>query len=771
MLSEKINLLSSKFFSLDKYWRQYSIITLLVIIIAFLFPSGNTLQYSYQLNDITQEPIIAPVTFAIQKSQEQLKIEKDLELKSVPFIFHRRDDVVNLQINRISNFFKIVNDIHIASKRLEESTRLVYERRYHKQYEKARSVFVADSAELDNQLNKLKSEYPFVENNSAWGKYLQPENNDSKKGNLNLDKDNIIRICRNRWSEGIYDISINNILSEEITINQGDVPELVSYDRFNDLEMAWTLARKELLSTYSSQSSFKDLGYDLIVRFMKPNIKYDLQATEKVQNQRLKMIPKSRGVILKDEMIVDANTRITNDVLQKLNSLSFVISKKQISSQIWTVFLGYMGRIILLSVIFTLFYTFLIVYRPDTFHDWKMVLLISIIFLLQIILAYIFVIRLNWSELLIPVTVGAMALAILFDVRIGLIATTSMVVLMTLMMGQNIDFVIISLFTSTIAVYNIRDIRKRSQLFITMFSLMGASVIVVLGLGLFKEHGWLAMLGDIQLLLLNSLFAPLLTYGFIHLFEIGFGVTTDLSLIELLDYNHPLLKKAQQETNGTFNHSIVVGNLAESCAAAIGAHALLCRVGAFYHDIGKMVKSDYFIENQYLGENPHDSLTATMSAKIIRSHVNDGLALAKEYGLPKIVSDFIPMHHGTTRVEYFYRMALKQESNKNNVDENQFRYPGPKPNTKETGILMICEAVEAAVRSIKNPDIIKIEAMINKIIKDRIDDGQLDECPLTLAELKKIVGTVDGNSGMLSVLRGIYHIRIEYPDKQIEKTV
>ena len=771
MLSEKINLLSSKFFSLDKYWRQYSIITLLVIIIAFLFPSGNTLQYSYQLNDITQEPIIAPVTFAIQKSQEQLKIEKDLELKSVPFIFHRRDDVVNLQINRISNFFKIVNDIHIASKRLEESTRLVYERRYHKQYEKARSVFVADSAELDNQLNKLKSEYPFVENNSAWGKYLQPENNDSKKGNLNLDKDNIIRICRNRWSEGIYDISINNILSEEITINQGDVPELVSYDRFNDLEMAWTLARKELLSTYSSQSSFKDLGYDLIVRFMKPNIKYDLQATEKVQNQRLKMIPKSRGVILKDEMIVDANTRITNDVLQKLNSLSFVISKKQISSQIGTVFLGYMGRIILLSVIFTLFYTFLIVYRPDTFHDWKMVLLISIIFFLQIILAYIFVIRLNWSELLIPVTVGAMALAILFDVRIGLIATTSMVVLMTLMMGQNIDFVIISLFTSTIAVYNIRDIRKRSQLFITMFSLMGASVIVVLGLGLFKEHGWLAMLGDIQLLLLNSLFAPLLTYGFIHLFEIGFGVTTDLSLIELLDYNHPLLKKAQQETNGTFNHSIVVGNLAESCAAAIGAHALLCRVGAFYHDIGKMVKSDYFIENQYLGENPHDSLTATMSAKIIRSHVNDGLALAKEYGLPKIVSDFIPMHHGTTRVEYFYRMALKQESNKNNVDENQFRYPGPKPNTKETGILMICEAVEAAVRSIKNPDIIKIEAMINKIIKDRIDDGQLDECPLTLAELKKIVGTVDGNSGMLSVLRGIYHIRIEYPDKQIEKTV
>ena len=765
MISEKVNLVSSKFFNIDRYFRQYGIIFLLVLIIAFLFPSGKMLQYSYQLNDITQEPIIAPITFAIQKSEEQLKIEKNLELKSVPFIFDRRDDVVNLQIDKVNNFFTIVKDIRIASRRLRESTRLVYERRYHKQYEKARSVFVADSAELVNQLNKLEFEYPFIKDNDLWKDYLQPEKDLNNTDDLNFDKNNIIRICRNRWSEGIYDIPIKIILSEEITINQGDFPELVPFDRFNNLETAWTLARKELLNSYPTQSNFKDLGYDLIVRFMKPNIKYDLESTEKMQEQRLKMIPKSRGVILKDEMIVDANTRITKDILQKLNSLSFIISKQKISSGVGTVFLGYLGRFILLSIIFTLFYTFLIVYRPDTFHDWKMVLLISIIFLLQIVLAYIFVIRLDWSELLIPVTVGAMALAILFDVRIGLIATTSMVVLMTLMTGQNIDFIIISLFTSTIAVYNIRDIRKRSQLFITMFSLMGASVLVVLGLGFFKEHTWISMLGDIQLLLINSLVAPLLTYGFIHLFEIAFGVTTDLSLIELLDYNHPLLKKAQQETNGTFNHSIVVGNLAESCAAAIGAHSLLCRVGAYYHDIGKMVKSDYFIENQYLGENPHDALTATMSAKIIRNHVNDGLALAKEYDLPKIVSDFIPMHHGTTRVEYFYQMALKQASDKNKVDDNQFRYPGPKPNTKETGILMICEAVEAAVRSIKNPDIIKIEAMINKIIKERIDDGQLDECPLTLAELKKIVGKVDGNSGMLSVLRGIYHIRIEYPDK------
>tara|TARA_Y100001934_G_C12240403_1_gene720007 strand:- start:17 stop:1060 length:1044 start_codon:yes stop_codon:yes gene_type:complete len=344
-------------------------------------------------------------------------------------------------------------------------------------------------------------------------------------------------------------------------------------------------------------------------------------------------------------------------------------------------------------------------------------------------------------------------------------STVAVSILVGLMMGQNIDFVITSLFISTVGVYNIRELRKRSQLFITMFALIGSSIIVIIALGLFKEQTWSNMFVDIQLLSLNSFLAPILTYGLIGLSEMVFEITTDLTLIELLDYDRPLLKRAQRETNGTFNHSIVVGNLAEACATAIGAHSLLCRVGAYYHDIGKMVKPDYFIENQYIADNKHDVLKPTMSAKIIRNHVNDGLQLAKEYGLPKIVSDFIPMHHGTTRVEYFYRQALAEvDGDKSKVDESQFRYPGPKPDTKETGILMICEAIEAAVRSIKDPDIMKIEAMIDKIIKQRIDDGQLSECPLTLDELNKIKGTVDGNTGMLHVLRGIYHIRIEYPD-------
>lgn len=754
-----------KYLRINEYWAQYLIILSLIVIGAFLFPEGKALKYSYQINDITREPIIAPFTFSIQKSKEKLNSDIDAQKKRIPYVFYRDDVKVNSQIEKLEEFFLFTKKIIKSNWDMEESKTLVYERRYHKQYEKARTEFVSDSSNLDMYLSDFFEKYSFAKANKTWEKYLRIEKDEKFFKTLDQNKQRILQICRNRWTEGIYDIPITEIESDKIEVNQGNVPDLSYPKNFNDLDEAWIKARKELLTVFSKEDSFRDLGYDLIIEFMEPNLLFNKEITEKKQTTGINKIPLSQGVILENELIVDANIRITNDVLQKLNSLSIAITKET-SDSIWLKYISsFLGRLILLSVNFSLFFSFLIVYRVDLFKDWKMILLISIIFFLQLGLAHIFVIRLEWSEYLIPVTVGAMTLTILFDVQIGFMAITSIAILIGLMMGQNIDFIIVSLFTSTIAVYNSRELRKRSQLFFTMFSLIASAIIVVIGLGLFKENSWSIMINDIQFLVIISVLAPLLTYGLIGIFELFFEVTTDLTLIELLDYDHPLLKRAQQETNGTFNHSIVVGNLAEACANAIGAHSLLCRVGAYYHDIGKMAKSEYFIENQYGGPNRHDKITHTMSAKIIRSHVNEGLRLAKIYGLPRLVSDFIPMHHGTTRVEYFYRMALKQaDENGGKVDESFFRYPGPKPNTKETGILMICEAIEAAVRSIKEPDILKIETMINKIIKSRIEDGQLSECPLTLDELEKIKGKVDGNTGMLPVLRGIYHIRVEYPD-------
>jgi len=754
-----------QYFLFDKYWPQYLIISGLIILISFLFPQGKSLQYVYQLNDIAREPIIAPFTFSILKSDDKLKKDLDERRKSVPSVFTRDDRVAKSQSTALNDFFSKVDELRQAEWRLEQSKRLVYERRYHKQYEKARSEFVSDSTNLD-LISKIFSEsYPFTLQKDNWSNYLYIDYDLGKKSTLKRENESVLQICRNRWTEGIYNIGIKDIRSDLVAVNQGDVADLTEPESFNDLELAWIKSKKELLSVFNDDNLFRDIGYDLIVEFMKPNLIFDRETTERRQKESLDIVPRSQGVVLENELIVDANMRITDDILLKLNSLSSAITKQDYGRGVFKDIQSVLGTIILLSVVISLFFVFIIIYRKTIFQDWKMVLLISIVFLLQIISAHIVLIQLEVSEFLIPVTMGAMTLTILFDARIGFMATTSMAILMGLMMGQNIDLVIISLFTSTVAIYNIRELRKRSQLFITMFALIGASVLVVIGLGLFKENNWGIMMRDIQFLALNSILAPILTYGLISLFEMIFEVTTDLTLIELLDYDHPLLKEAQRETNGTFNHSIVVGNLAEACAKAIGAHSLLCRVGAYYHDIGKMDKSEYFIENQYGGKNRHDDITHTMSARIIRAHVVEGLKLAQQHGLPKVVSDFIPMHHGTTRVEYFYRLALKEAEEKGQkVDESAFRYPGPKPNTKETGILMICEAVEAAVRSIKEPDIFKIEAMIDNIINQRVGDGQLNECPLTLDELNKIKGTVDGTSGMLPVLRGIYHIRVEYPD-------
>ena len=751
--------------SLSEFWIQYLIIFGLILFISLLFPSGQSLKYTYQLNDITREPIIAPFTFSILKTDKKYQQDLNERKKSIPFVFNRDEKIIESRMSALDQFFTDFNELRYAKWRFDESKQLVYEYKYKPSGEKARSDYVADSTNLSILTEKFKKIYPFtVLKDSSWNKYLSTNKNPRNLKDWRSHKEIVKQICRNRWAEGIYDIPIDSIISDQVTINQGDVPILSAPVAFNSLETAWTKAREEFLDQSINENNFNDLGYDLIVEFMKPNLLFDNVVTKSRQQANLSKVPRSQGVVLEDELIVDANIRITQDVLQKLNSLAAAVEAKDIGREL-TWIGNYIGRIILLSVVVSLFFTFLIIYRAGIFRDWKMIILITLVFFLQIGLAHIIVIRLEWSEYLIPVTVGAMALTILFDARIGFMATVVIAILMGLMMGQNIDFVIVSLFTSTIAVYNIRELRKRSQLFTTMFALMGSSIIVVIALGLFKEHTWGNMFFDLQLLALNSFLAPIITYGLISLLEIAFEITTNLTLIELLDFNHPLLKRAQQETNGTFNHSIVVGNLAEACAGAIGAHSLLCRVGAYYHDIGKMVKPDYFIENQYAGENKHYTLKPTMSARIIRNHVNDGLKLANEYGLPKIVSDFIPMHHGNTRVEYFYRKAIEEaKGDRSKIDESQFRYPGPKPNTKETGILMICEAVEAAVRSINNPDIMKIEAMIDKIIKQRIDDNQLDECPLTLDELKKIKGTMDGNTGMLPVLRGIYHIRIEYPD-------
>ena len=751
---------------INKYFKQLSILISLTIILSLFFQRGRSLQYSYNIDDIAREPIIAPYNFPILKSKSTLEEDLNNALKAEPFIFSRKQEIVDNQSSNLSSFFQLTNEIRLANKDLFNSRNLVYDYRYTDKFQEAKSIASSDSAALSQKVIEFYKLYSFAQDKEDWNIFLMPIPQGGPQFSLKEFQEDILQICRNRWAIGILDIKESIIISDQLAIDNGDIPTLYNLSELNDLNEAWTEAKKEITSIYGAENDIRrELGYDLIIEFMIPNLVYDKETTERRQNASLDRVPRSKGIVLKDEMIVNANQRITEEDLQKLQSLAVEISKENRTLGIKDSIITYIGRLLIIGILISYFFTFLLIYRSHIFEKWQLLLVIAFIYVFIIVIANIFVYQLDFSEFLIPVTVAAMLLTILFDARIGFMGTTSIVLLVGIMIGNDLEFIVTGLFMSSIAMYTVRRIRTRSKFITAIFSLMGASIIAVLSHGLFMGHSVSTMGVDLTYLLVNSIFAPIITYGLIIILEVSFGITTDLSLIELLDFNHPLLKRLQQEANGTFNHSVVVGNLAEACADAINARSLLCRVGAYYHDLGKMERPEYYIENQFMGDNKHDSLTPAMSAKIIRKHVIDGLKLAKDYGLPRLVSDFIPMHHGTSRVEYFYRMALEAAKDTNEkVDDSAYRYPGPKPNTKETGILMICEAVEAAVRSIKEPDILKIDTMVDKVIKGRLNDGQLDECPLTLDDLRKIKGTVDGNSGMLPVLRGIYHIRIEYPE-------
>ena len=749
---------------INHYWRQITILITVIILLSLFFPQGKTLLYSYQLNDVAQEEVVAPFNFPILKTSDQLQLDLEDALNSEPFLFLRSQDVVSKQIEVIDDYFKHINLIQLANIKLAESKDDLYRNRFTEQFDLSRINVQSDSAALEVLMETVEENYNFAFNDEKWNRiFLSDYSNNSILDLDNLKKE-IIQISRNRWAEGIYDIPISEILSKQVAIimSSSEPAELTEAIRYNDIQDAWTKARMEVTNRFPNNINFsRDLGYSLIVEFMKPNLIYDRETTERRQQARQDRVPRNKGIILKNERILDANTRVTEDDLQKLFSLSVAIDNKAMQESSTDILLAYVGRILVIGIIVSFFFTFLLTYRKPIFDDWRMVLLIGLIFSIEVGLAFLIKQNLELSEYLIPIIVAAMVLTIMFDARIAFMGITSIILLVTILIGNNVEFMVTAMFNSSVGIYAVRQLRRRSQLFTAIFALLGSSALVIIGQGLFKGHTWLLMGNDMLNLSIVAILSPIVTYGLIGLLEVSFSITTNLTLIELLDFQHPLLKRLQHEANGTFNHSIVVGNLAEACADAISANSLLCRVGAYYHDLGKMVRPEYYIENQYSGENRHDTLTSVMSAKIIKNHVTDGLELAKEYGLPTIVSDFIPMHHGTTRVEYFYRKALEED---NKVDEVQFQYPGPKPNTKETGILMICEAVEAAVRSIKEPDIMKIEAMIDKIINMRVTAGQLSECPLTMDELTRIKGKVDGSSGLLPVLRGIYHIRIEYPD-------
>lgn len=367
----------------------------------------------------------------------------------------------------------------------------------------------------------------------------------------------------------------------------------------------------------------------------------------------------------------------------------------------------------------------------------------------------------------IPVASIAMLTMLLYnDLLLAFVMTLTSGLLVGLIAGIDVSLMSVFILGGLTGVYAVKDARTRGELIKagTLIGLIQALCIILLASSM--EMIWETAFWKFQVwpFILNGFISAGIVLLGSKIFEWFFGEVTNFSLLELSDFNQPLLKRMVLECPGTYHHSLIVSNMSEAAATSIGANALLTRVGAYYHDIGKLVKPEYFNENQMIAGNKHEQLEPTMSRLVILNHVKEGIELAKKNKLSQKILDFIPQHHGTSLIYYFYQRAVEEAKHDEKVDELNFRYPGPRPQSREAAIVMLADSVEGAVRALSEPTASRIEEVVRKIINNKFIDGQLDECNLTLKDIN-IIGSVFTRS-----LSAIYHSRIQYPDKKNGKT-
>ncbi len=746
--------------------RVYRVLIFLgsILVISWLFPIGDQFEYRYNLNEITRDAIIAPFNFPVLKSLETKEAEWETARRSVPYLFRRDPQITTAQLNGIVDLFTRARRIQRTEKKLAQSRQQVYRYRYTDRFAEVQRTVERDSTEVVDLQSNFAQRFPLDLNAPYWGSFLRGETPEGRAVNYTRLQRELESIIRDILAEGVLDLPKSQLGEAPVALASEGVEDVVEPKFLMDLDEAWAKAKTRLQAQYPAEAAIEiTVASDLLIYFIRPNLIYDDETTLRRQQAAVDKVPISKGFVLNNERIVDAHTRVTPEILEKLNSLAAAKAKAIASAggiQLW---LPRIGMTAVTTVLLVFFFAWLYVYRRAWYNRNRFLLLINLLFILILALGRLIERIPTVSEYLIPFTVAAMAFTILFDARTSIIAMVSLALMMGFLVGNRVDFVLVSLLTGSVAIYAVRQLRRRRQIFTAIIYIVSAYAVMITAVE-FLKYSDLATLGkNLRDASINGMLSPIMVYGLIGVLEVIFGVTTNLTLLELSDFNHPLLRRLSREANGTFSHSIIVGNLAEAAANAVGANSLLCRVGSYYHDIGKLARPEYYIENQFRQENPHDTIAAHLSAKVVISHVKEGLRLAKEYGLPQAVADFIPMHHGTARVEYFYQKAVGENGGPENVREDAFRYTGPKPNTKETGILMLCEAVEAATKSIRKPTLPRIQQMVDTIIEMRMADGQLDECPLTLQEINRMKGDAAAGTGIIGVLKGIYHVRIPYP--------
>lgn len=493
------------------------------------------------------------------------------------------------------------------------------------------------------------------------------------------------------------------------------------------------------------RQELKDVAITVSNYVLKPNRTINEELTESKRNAAYND-PKNVEVIKKGQRILSVDDTITEDKLKVLEDLNLLETKSKFDFALAG------GILVVLVLLFLLLILYMNNFCKKVFYNRSHLILMSIVIILTLLAAMAVH---EYSTLIIPIFIATMLISILLDLRLALVVNIVLTIAISLMIGSDDKFVYMALITGSFSAFIVSKANQRNKLSFAGTVVAALNVLVITAINIINKSAWDVSLREGIIVFINGIASMLVTNWILPFMESTFNIITPLRLLELANPNQPLLKKLLMEAPGTYHHSLMVGNLAEAGTEAIGGNALLARVGAYFHDIGKLKRPSFFIENQ-MGDNPHDKMTPNLSALVIISHARDGYEMAKKYKIPLAIRDIILQHHGTTLVAYFYHKAKKCEKMEN-VTEASFRYDGVKPASREAAVVMLADSVEAAVRSMTDKTEGKIEGLIRKIIKDKLGDGQLDHCSLTLKDLDTIA------KAFVKTFGGFFHEREVYP--------
>ena len=561
--------------------------------------------------------------------------------------------------------------------------------------------------------------------------------------------------------EEVYKYGYLEVISEDRVSELDEIVALKKENEVQDILFKNLFNSKEVLALINTEIGSKELSYNqnlllnILASVIKPNVSYDKEFTEKIIQNDIDHISYTKGKVSEGELIILKGDIVEGKKLAILNSL-----KSESESKIWTdsnynwIVLGYT---ILVSLALLMLLLFLHKYRIEIYENNNKVTFIffnvfAIIFIQTLVIKY------NSDYLyIVPLSILPIIIKAFFDARLGLFSHVLTVLLLGYIVPNSFEFIYLHIIAGIVTILTVSELYKRANLFISVAQITGIYMLTYFAFSVIKEGNVSQINWDYFVLFAMNGLLSFLSIILIYIYEKVFGLVSDVTLLELSNTNTKLLRQLNEEAPGTFQHSMQVANLAEAAANEIGANSMLVRTGALYHDVGKMLNPMYFIENQSTGVNPHNDLSPRDSSKIITDHVIKGVELAKKNNIPDRIIDFIRTHHGTSSTYYFYKK--EQELNPDTeVDIEKFKYKGPIPFSKETAILMMCDAAEAASKSIKNPTAQSISDLIDKIIDKQMSDNQFVNSDITFREIKLIKKVIKKK------LMNIYHLRVEYPE-------